>query len=125
MSSFTSPLRVEISQTKRQGRCLARVLEPFLYRVGTEGSGDIIRVPAGFETDFASIPRLFWRFEPPLGDAAKAAVVHDYLYSTKSRPREEADAVFYEAMGILGVSGWKKSLMYAAVRVFGGRGYGS
>lgn len=43
-------------------------------------SEPIIRVPAGFVTDFASIPRAFWVVLPPTGKYGKAAVVHDYLY---------------------------------------------
>lgn len=42
----------------------ARLLQPFRVRTG---AGRIIEVPAGFETDFASVPRLFWRVVPPWG----------------------------------------------------------
>jgi hypothetical protein len=124
MSSFTAPLRVEITQREREGRTLARLLEPFSYFVGGEGSADVVIVPRDFETDFASVPWLFRRIFPALGPWAKAAVVHDYLYANRLRPREDCDAVFYEAMGVLGVPQWKRSLMHGAVRVFGGKGYG-
>ena len=36
----------------------------FGFDRGQEGSGDTIRVPIGFSTDFASIPRLFWAILP-------------------------------------------------------------
>src|SRR5690348_12260167 len=42
----------------------------------------LIRVPVGFVTDFASVPRFFWRVLPPTGRYGKAAVVHDYLYGS-------------------------------------------
>lgn len=84
-----------------------------------------IRVPAGFVTDFASIPRFFWRVLPPTGSYGKAAVVHDYLYRTTTFPvtRKQADCIFHEAMGTLGTAGWVRSVMYRAVRVFGGRAF--
>jgi hypothetical protein len=84
MSSFTSDLDVRITPRKRDERVVAELLASFSYDVGAEGSGDTIVVPAGFETDFASIPRVLWIIEPPLGDAGKAAVLHDYLYETAS-----------------------------------------
>lgn len=124
MSSFTSPLRVEITQKKVRGRPLARLVESFVYEVGALGSGDVVEVPAGFETDFASVPRLFWIVEPPLGDAGKAAVIHDRLYATRERSRRAADRVFLEAMGVLGVARWKRLVLYAAVRLFGASSHG-
>ena len=84
-----------------------------------------IIVPKGFETDFASIPRFFQRVLPVNDDHRLAAVVHDYLYSTKGRlpdkniDREMADKIFLEAMKVLNVSYWKRQSMYRAVRLFG------
>ena len=123
MSSFTSDLDVRITQKKRDERVLAELLASFTYDVGAEGSGDTILVPAGFETDFASIPRLLWIIEPPLGDAGKAAVLHDRLYETGERSRLAADRIFLEAMAVLEVPWWKRSLMFRAVRLFGRGGY--
>lgn len=124
MSSFTAPLRVEITQHKRRGRLLFRTLEPFVYEVGRLGSGDVIRVEAGFWSDFGSVPRLLWVIEPPLGDAAKADVIHDQLYSTGSRPRAAADAIWLEAMAVLGVPAWRRYLRWLPVRLFGWRNFG-
>jgi hypothetical protein len=42
-------------------------------------NGDVIRVPRGFHTDFASTPRIFQNLFPPTGAWTKAAVVHDWL----------------------------------------------
>lgn len=78
-----------------------------------------IVVPKGFETDFASVPRLplaFWL----TGDTAhQAAVVHDFLYVKGTGTKEEADSIFLEAMKVIGVPLWRRQLMYAAVRLFG------
>lgn len=49
--------------------------------VGTSvyvGSHDVITIPADFETDLATVPRLFWALLPPNGSYEKAAVVHDW-----------------------------------------------
>ena len=110
--NLTGPLRVEILPSGRR----ARLTQP--YRVGTAG-GSIIEVPEGFETDFASVPRLFWRVVPPWGRYSPAAVVHDFLYSTGKVSRKEADAIFLELMARLAVPLWKRYVMYWAVRLFG------
>lgn len=87
--------------------------------------GDIVVVPGRFVTDFASIPRFFWRILPPVGDGdgagyGPAAVVHDYLYKyPEGRSRGEVDRVFYDAMVDLGVSAWRRRLIHLAVRAFG------
>jgi len=62
---------------------------------------EAVSVPNGFVTDFASIPRIFWSALRPDGEHAYAAVVHDYLYWTQIRSREEADHILKMAMGIL------------------------
>lgn len=86
-------------------------------------NSDKIVVPAGFITDLASTPRFIWSLLPPHGDYAKAAILHDYLYSkgSVSVTRKAADFIFYEAMGVLGVAEWKRKLIYHTVRMFGGK----
>lgn len=126
MNAFADPLAVEILDTERDGRVTARLLQGFGYRPG--GDEEAIAVPAGFVTDFASVPWGFWNLEPPLGDAGKAAVVHDYLYATKGLggrySRAQADGIFRQALGALGVPLWKRTLLWAAVRIGGAGGWG-
>jgi hypothetical protein len=107
---------------------LSRLEQDFVYEVGAEGSGREIRVPMRFETDGASIPRLLQSFLPTWGRYSRAAVVHDYLYNelrpgTEPHPqaptRQAADAVFREAMAVLGVGVFTRWIMWAAVRAFG------
>jgi hypothetical protein len=83
----------------------------------------VIEVPAGFDTDYASIPRLpfmFWL----LGDTVhSAAVVHDYLYRTAEVSRAKADRVFVEACEVEG-SGWlSRWTMWSGLRVGGWTSY--
>lgn len=80
----------------------------------------LITVPAGFVTDFASIPKPLWNLLPPTGSYGKAAVLHDYLYRTKGAcSRGDADGVLLEAMEALGVGWWTRSIIYSGVRVGG------
>lgn len=102
-----------------------RLNEPLIYDIGVEGSGVQVVVPEGFVTDFASIPRGLWNLFPKWGRHGHAAVVHDYLYWAKPFPRERADEIFLEAMGVLGTTPWKAKAMYHAVRLFGGRAWES
>jgi len=120
MSSFTNPLELRFLDRDIKERPF-ELITPFDYHVGEEGSGDVITVPAGYRTDFASVPRIFWRIIPPVGRYGKAAVVHDWLYDTESRPRKEADKIFLEAMEVLEVPKWKRKAMYYAVRWFASR----
>lgn len=128
MSGFADPLTVQILDAERDGRVTARLLSGFRYQPTAEVAGGAIEVPAGFTTDFASVPQIFWNFEPPLGDAGKAAVVHDYLYSTRGLggrlSRAQADGIFREALRTLGVPAWKRTLLWAAVRLGGASGWG-
>lgn len=112
-SSFTSPLVVE----DLEGGW--RVVNAFNYAIGREGSAVCITVPAGFETDFASVPRIFWSIFPPTGKHGKAAVLHDYLYATQQASRVVADAIFLEAMAVLNVPAWRRWTMYLGVRLGG------
>jgi len=115
MSSFTTPLFVEHLDGKNW-----KVIESFIYHVGEKGSDNIIIIPSGFVTDFASIPRFAWSIiGHPAGKYGKAAVVHDYLYRNKIGSRKQADDVFLEAMDVLGVSKVKRYTMYYSVRAFG------
>ncbi len=78
-----------------------------------------VTVPAGFETDFASVPRVLWNIIPPLGQHGLAAVLHDYLYATGISSRAEADAIFLESMRQLGVRFTRRYAMYLGVRLGG------
>lgn len=99
------------------------VTKDFLYNV----SGIVVRVPAGFKTDFASIPRILWNILPPTGNYGEAAVVHDYLYVAGGHvpnvdhifTKKEADQMFRTAMKELEVPWYQQYPMYLAVRWFG------
>lgn len=122
MSSFTTPLKVDVLDEFNHERRLFRLTEPFeFYREGDET--EVISVPVGFVTDFASVPKYLWPIEYPLGPSAKAAVLHDYLYVNAIKNKAYADKVFLEALKVLGVSTWKRHLLYYTVKLFGKGSY--
>jgi hypothetical protein len=93
-----------------------RLLSPLEYY--SETLGEVITVPDGFVTDFASIPRPGRILISGHGHDRWAAVVHDYLYHTRF-DRKKADAVFLEALEVSGVNVIKRRIMYRAVRTGG------
>ena len=82
-------------------------------------------VPCGFETDFASVPRVPFVYTL-FGDRAHhESVVHDYLYHILPHicTRKQADEVFLEAMKARGKSWFIRRAMYAGVRIGGRRSW--
>jgi hypothetical protein len=76
-------------------------------------------VPAGFVTDFASVPRPFWGIVAPVGYHSRAAIVHDFLYWEQGCTREEADKIFLLAMMASHVEASAREAIYASVRTSG------
>lgn len=137
----------EVPGKSRSGRQCVRLLQPLEYRVGSANSAEVITVPRGFETDFASIPWGIRNLFPPMGPWSRPAIVHDFLYcsrgtgvlDTANAPhlcgitrlfpyeRWEADLIFREAMTVVDppVPAWRRAIMYRAVRLGGWSGWGS
>jgi len=115
MSTFTTPLEV----TPAGGKYW-KLLTAFCYY--TEDKAHEVCVPAGFKTDFASIPRVLSWLYPPYSDQwGKAAVVHDYLYATQPEwcDRRRADREFLYGMKALGCPLARRLLLYGSVRIWG------
>lgn len=130
-SSFLTPLELEYIDGRNW-----KVTREFDYLDNFEDEHTAIRVPKGFITDFASIPKILWNVLPPTGKYGKAAVVHDFLYRNGGHTdcvicpedlgmgatytQEEADQIFYDAMGVLGTPQIQRWVIWKAVRWFGG-----
>ncbi|HPS02131.1 MAG TPA: DUF1353 domain-containing protein [Candidatus Sumerlaeota bacterium] len=97
----------------------AKLTEPFRVKV----KGYEITVPAGFLTNFASVPKLFWNVISPWGEHSRAAVVHDWLYQSGITEKDVADLIFKALMIRYGVPAWQAEVMYQAVKWFGGRAW--
>ncbi|WP_138760262.1 DUF1353 domain-containing protein [Modestobacter altitudinis] len=101
---------------RRASDQLWEVVEPMVYR----GRRDTFVVPAGFLTDFASVPRVLVWFIPRFGRYTPAAVLHDWLVTTGLTTRvvssRDADGLFRRVLRELGVPPVRRWLMWCAVR---------
>lgn len=97
------------------------LIEPFKFM--SDLVHFLIIVPEGFETDFASVPRIPLAYLLAGDCAHEAAVIHDYLYRTGKADRKTADEIFLEAMEAQGIPVWRRYGMYWAIRLFGGSSY--
>ena len=91
------------------------VVKPFTYRIGN--TNHEITVPAGFVTDFASIPLIFRSVLSPTGQPGRAAIVHDFLYWQQWCARPQADRILLLAMIESRVSATVRQGVYRAVHV--------
>ena len=88
-----------------------------------------IMVPWGFITDYDSVPRIPFAYWLLGGKRHKAAVLHDFLYSTQCpvslarRGRAWADEVYRDALRAEGVSVFVAAIMYSGVRLGGALHY--
>ncbi len=104
-----------------------RLEEAYGYHDGGTG----ITVPAAFEFDLASVPRLFWWLIGPFDLSIAAPLVHDFLYRYRGDPpqgsvlparvytRKQADLLFRAIMKQEAIWWWRRAAAYRAVRWFG------
>ncbi len=119
MAKFLNPL---------EARCLSdgknwTLLHEFQFATD---DGLVIYVPAGFITDFASVPKFFRRlFQPATGRHRRAAVPHDWIYRTAhvAISKEDADKFFLQGMLTDGTAKWRARALYNAVKYFGASSY--
>lgn len=114
MSSFTELVVSPLSDGK-----MWELRSEFDYHIGSLQSGDIVRVPAGFKTDFGSVPQALWWLVSPIGKATPAFVLHDFMYQDQERSRLVCDATLLEALSVCGVNGFQRWLIYRGVRLGG------
>ena len=121
-SSLTPQPIMLFNQTK-DGRKLFTLDAEFPY-CDVE-TGKVIVVPRWYVTDFASVPWYGQAVIDPQGPTARAAIIHDWLYTIgEPGKREEADQIFLRAMLRYGVSPFQANIAFQAVRIGGERGYG-
>jgi hypothetical protein len=116
MSQFLTSLVMENATNQDDGKW--RLTQPLIY--DSDIAKRVIVVPQGFVTDLASVPRVPVVYFLAGGTSNEASVVHDYLYTSHLVDRQTADAVLREASAVTGVPAWRRSIMWAAVRMFGG-----
>lgn len=120
--------RLDIAPTDRRAPDYYGGVGNVIYRLGQAlryqpRDGREITVPAGYETDLASIPTKYQQRSPDQSPAARPGVVHDYLYTSHERSRREADRIFRQALREEGVPLGKRLAMWLAVRMNGRNAY--
>lgn len=87
-------------------------------------NGKMFIVPAGFQSDGASVPSFLWNSVSPQVDprTLRGALAHDFLYRNHlpGWTRKEADEMFLTLIREDGLSVWKSYKAYLGVRIFGG-----
>lgn len=123
---YSQPLdtRYDPEASKILGKDHWRILTAFSYKIDEERH---VTVPAGYLTDGASVPQLFWNMIPPWGKYGQAAVVHDLLCeylqvvrngAPETISRARCDAILNEAMTSLEVPSLKRHLIYGSVCMY-------
>lgn len=120
MTGFSSrSARVETADGRH-----VRLLEPLTFTRPEAVGGQVYIIPAGAESDGASIPQFVWSTGlAPFGIWWLACVLHDCAYRVTTRPavddRATADLLLWEAMESLGVPASIARTIYTTVRVAG------
>jgi hypothetical protein len=102
-----------------------------------QGQRDTFVIPAGYVTDYATVPRVVSWLIPRYGRYTRAAILHDYLITDRLGTSDvdrlapwpvitptDVDGLFRRVLRELGVSAPRRWLMWAGVRygaLFGGR----
>jgi hypothetical protein len=121
--SSLTPQPIMLFNMTKQGRKLFVLNDEFPFCDTV--TGKVIVVPKWYVTDFASVPWYGQGVVNPQGPTARAAIIHDWLYTVGEKgKRQEADDIFYRAMKKFGVSDFEAGIAYNAVRAGGERGYG-
>ncbi|MCW4117130.1 DUF1353 domain-containing protein [Aurantimonas sp. MSK8Z-1] len=120
MSSFTEPLSYVSTETFQGGyqrlavveiedrpeevvalhgaRRLVRIARSFVYTCKRTGCD--VHIPQDYLTDLGSIPAFARGILSPDDPWAQAYVVHDWHYDRQVVPRETADLVLWDALGV-------------------------
>ena len=117
---MTDQIKVEIFVENGISKIKTLSEIPFVFQ------GKSYVVPKGFVSDGCSVPQMFWGLIAPCidGRTIRAAIIHDWLYSTAILSRKQADEIFLQLMIEDDFSTWKAYTCYYAVRIFGSSHYG-
>lgn len=108
--------RLVVRPPAEAGGCRHQLVEPWQFTVDSSE----ITVPAGFWTDWASIPRPARAILDRDGPWARAALAHDFTYFISYRDsRAHCDQLLLAGMVTDGVGVLARQTIYWAVRVGG------
>ena len=91
--------------------------------VVVESLGYSVTVKKGFDFDGASIPKWLWSIygSPLNGNYVVASLIHDGLYASQKVSKRVSDKIFLDIMKQSNVGYIKRTSMYLAVTMFGGK----
>lgn len=130
VNGFTADLEYEYARdaSATLNKDFWRVTSAFRFYFTLNGQTVWVYVPAGYLTDGASVPRIFWDAIPPWGAYGQAAVVHDMLceYLTVftddgkevSITRKQADNILRDALKVLNIPTRTRWFIYAGVKLY-------
>ena len=82
--------------------------------------GRLLHIKAGFETDGASIPRIFWIFYTPTNpEWLAAAIVHDGLFASEALTYWQANKEFWRALRMKHNNVARSAIFFGAVTLGG------
>lgn len=124
-------------ETREIANGLYELLSEFVVFINTPSKTVVVTIPAGFITDYASVPRIPFAYLLFGGLGNYPAVLHDGLYSDSHKvtvvdydtqlpvevTRKWADEVFLHGLQAKNIPAWKACLMYAGVRFKGAQYY--
>lgn len=125
---FDTNLGIEYSTfaSDRYGSDLWVVKRDFIYYLD-DTRMSTIKVPRGYLTDGATVPRVFWNLVPPWGKYGQACVLHDYMceypfYDDGTNRivigRKAVDDILGEAMEVLNVPTSTRRIMMGGVNLY-------
>ena len=90
-----------------------------------ESLGYSITVKKGFDFDGASIPKWLWSIygSPLNGNYVVASLIHDGLYASQKVSKKVSDKIFLDIMKQSNVGYIKRTSMYLAVKLLGGKAW--
>ena len=110
-------MKIEVKENKDKSKTII-TLEDYWFNFKDK----TIRIPAGYRSDGASVPRIFWGLlSPPIDPITlEPSVAHDFLYDIKIAPRREIDYWYIMELSNNGYPDWKCILTLIGIRA-GGR----
>lgn len=92
--------------------------DPVRYRTLVDVIVQGVKIPRGFITDGASVPRWLWWLFPPIDRYFTAALVHDYLL-VNGATWKTANAKFDAQLRKCDIPGWRRWMMVKGVQLYG------
>lgn len=99
---------------------LWRVQQPFICEnIDDFGKKVQTLIPVGLETDYGSIPRIFWNLADPIGNNAATFINHDFVFQGEIFKISTCDWNLLEGLAYDGANWLYRNSIYSAVRACG------